>query len=86
MAISSFCFMPKSASAARVSSTGSLDTLTLATPSTMTLMNSLVGTASLVLTSTVMTCNESLSTRSRNGMRQPALPIRMRFLPMPEMM
>ncbi len=57
-----------------------------ATPSTLTLMNSLVGTASVVLTSTFMTCRDSLSTRSKNGTRQPALPINMRLWRRPEMM
>ena len=57
-----------------------------ATPSTVTLMNSFVGTASEVLTSTCMTFSESLSTRSKNGTRKPARPIRIRFFPMPVMM
>ena len=78
MAISWGCFMPSSDSAARVSSAGSEEIFTLATPSTITLMNSLVGTASLVFTSTVITCSDSLSTRSRKGILQPALPNRQR--------
>ena len=78
--------MPSRLSAARSSSLGSEDTFTLATPSTITLMNSLVGTASLVFTSTVITCRDSLSTLSRKGMRHPALPIRIRRLPRPEIM
>ena len=50
--------LPSSASAARLSSSGSEEILTLATPSTDTLINSLVGTASVVLTSTCMTPRE----------------------------
>ena len=83
--ISSGCRMPSSASAARLSSSGSEEILMFATPSTETLMNSLVGTASEVFTSTCITRRESLSTRSKKGTRHPALPIRMRFFPSPEM-
>ena len=85
MAISWLRSMLSRLSAAFSRSLGSEDIFTLATPSTMTLINSLVGTASEVLTSTVSTCRESTSTLSRKGIRQPALPIRMRRRPMPEM-
>ena len=86
MLMSSVCRIPSRDSAARFKSSGSEEILMLATPSTTTLMNSLVGTASLVFTSTCITRRDSLSIRSKKGMRQPALPMRMRFLPRPEMM
>ena len=78
--------LPSRLSAASFRSSGSLLIFTLATPSTLTLMNSLVGTASVVRTSTCITRRDSLSTRSKKGTRQPARPMRMRFLPRPEMM
>ena len=78
--------LPSRASAASLRSSGSELIFTLATPSTVTLMNSLVGTASLVFTSTCMMRRESLSTRSKKGTRHPALPMRMRLRPRPEMM
>ena len=59
-----------SKASARFSKSGSDEILTLATPSTVTLINSLVGTASVVFTSTCITRSESLSTRSKNGTRQ----------------
>ena len=40
----------------------------------------------LVFTSTCMMRRESLSTRSKKGTRHPALPMRMRLRPRPEMM
>ena len=86
MLISSGWRIPSRDSAARFNSSASEEILILATPSTTTLMNSLVGTASLVFTSTCITRRDNLSTRSKNGMRQPALPMRIRFLPSPEMM
>ena len=49
-------------------------------------MNSLVGTASLVFTSTCMTLSDILSTLSKKGILQPALPMSMRRLPSPEIM
>ena len=76
--MSSPCPMLRSASAARSSSFGSEEILMFATPSTVTLMNSFVGTASLVLTSTCMTRSDSLSSRSKKGMRKPARPMRIR--------
>ena len=76
---------PSRDSAARFNSSGLLEILMLATPSTLTLMNSLVGTASDVFTSTCITLSGSLSIRSKNGKRQPAFPIRILRFPRPEM-
>ena len=80
------CFIPRSASAARFKSSGSEDIFIFATPSTVTFMNSFVGTASDVFTSTCITRRESLSTRVKKGILHPARPISMRFFPRPEMM
>ena len=82
--ISSACFIPSRDSAARFSNSGLEEILMFATPSTLTLINSLVGTASEVFTSTCMTLRDSLSTRSKKGTRQPARPIRILFFPRPE--
>ena len=84
--IRSCCFIPRSDSAARSSKSGREEILRLDTPSTLTLINSVVGTASDVFTSTCITLSEILSTLSKNGILQPALPIRILFLNGPEIM
>ena len=83
---SSFWLFPSNASAARLRRRGSDDILMLATPSTFTFINSLVGTASLVFTSTCITLSDNLSTRSKNNSLHPALPIRILRFPLPEIM
>ena len=84
MIISSLSFRKNLEARVIISSFWPMRILTVA--STLTLMYSALGTKSVVFTSTENIFRESLSSRSRKGMRMPALPMRIRGLRKPEMM
>ena len=76
--------IPKVASNALSSNSGSLETFKLATPSTLILINSFVGMDSRVLMSTWKTFKDNLSFLCKNGSLQPAFPLKIFLLPAPE--
>ena len=76
--------MPRVASNALSRSAGSLEIFKLATPSTLMLMNSLVGMDSRVLISTWKTFNDNLSFLCKKGNFQPACPLKIFLFPKPE--
>ena len=84
--IKSSWFIPKVASNALSSNSGSLEIFKLATPSTLMLINSCVGMGSRVLISTWKTFNERRSFLCKKGILQPAFPLNIFLFPRPEIM